>query len=289
MRKTPLMNEKDKIEILKDILFTDDREFEERIAKRVEILERTVNEKKKLSKKVQPIIEHQIDEFKKSIPQTLGPTITATLKEEIKNHKDEVVDALYPVLGKMVKKYVAQEMKLLSEKVDDQLGFLKRWKRKFKSIFTGVKEDQLMMNELSSAKIEQVLLIEKDSGILKASYTKSKTIDEEMISGMFTAIKSFVEDAFEQRGQDLELIEYENYQIQLQSFVTHYVAVVISGNYSLNSKNKLQDLIFDFYNSFMAMNLDLVFDTSNSEKSIVPVDRRRLERELANSFGNARI
>ncbi|MFH6603166.1 cell envelope biogenesis protein OmpA [Maribacter algicola] len=283
------MNENDKIEILKDILFTDDREFEERISKRVDILERTVNEKKKLSKKVHPIIEHELEEFTRSIPQTLGPTITATLKEEIKNHKDEVVDALYPVLGKMVKKYVAQEMKLLSEKIDGQLGFLKRWKRKIKSLFFGVSEDQQLLDELSSAKIEQVLLIEKDSGILKAGYTKSKTIDEEMISGMFTAIKSFVEDAFNQKGQELELIEYENYQIHLQSFVTHYIAVVISGNYSLGAKNKLQDLIFDFYHGYMAMNLDLVFETLNAEKAAVPVDRRRLERKLAQSFGNAQI
>ncbi len=283
------MNEKDKIEILKDILFTDDREFEERISKKVEILERTLNERKKLSRKVHPIIEHELEEFTKSIPQTLGPTITATLKEEIKNHKDEVVDALYPVLGKMVKKYVAQEMKLLSEKIDGQLGFLKRWKRKIKSLFFGISEDQQLLDELSSAKIEQVLLIEKDSGILKAGFTKSKTIDEEMISGMFTAIKSFVEDAFNQRDQELESIEYENYQIHLQSFVTHYIAVVISGNYSLSSKNKLQDLIFDFYHGYMAMNLDLVFETLNAEKTVVPVDRRRLERKLAQSFGNAKI
>ncbi len=283
------MNEKDKIEILKDILFTDDREFEERISKRVEMLERTVNKKKQLSKKVDPLIEHKLSEFAKSIPETLGPTITATLKEEIKNHKDEVVDALYPVLGKMVKKYVAQEMKLLSEKIDDQLGFLKRWKRKFRSIFSSKSEDQLMMDEMSSAKIEQVFLIEKDSGILKAGYVKSKTIDEEMISGMFTAIKSFVEDAFEQKDQNLELIEYELYQIHIQSFVTHYIAVAISGNYSLSSKNKLQDIIFDFYHRYMAMNLDLVFDTLNAEKKIVPVRRDTLERELAQSFGNAKI
>ena len=284
-----MMDEKDKLEIIKDILLTDDREFEEKISRRIELLERTINERKRLSKKVDPIVERQLNEFTKSIPQTLGPTITATLKEEIKNHKDEVVDALYPVLGKMVKKYVAQEMKLLSEKIDNRLGFIKRWKLKFRAFFTGEKENQLLMNELSSAKIEQVLLIEKDSGILKASYTKSKTIDEEMISGMFTAIKSFVEDAFDQRGQELELIEYENYQIHLQSFATHYIAVVISGNYSLSSKNKLQDLIFDFYNRFMGMNLDLVFETKNAEKQIVPVDRRRLERELVQSFGNAKI
>ena len=285
----PKMDEKDKLEILKDILFADEHEFEQRISERVEILEQTINERKNLSEKVDPLIEYQINEFKNSIPSTLGPVITATLKEEIKNHKDEVVDALYPVLGKMVKKYVAQEMKLLSEKIEDQLSFLKHWKRKFRSFFTGTNEEVLMLGDLAAAKIEQVLLIEKDSGILKASYTKSNTIDEEMISGMLTAIKSFVEDAFNQRDQNLELIEYELYNIHLQSFATHYIAVIISGNFVTSSKNTLQDIIFDFYNSFMAMNLDLVFGTGKSEQSIVPAGKAHLEKELTKYFSNAKI
>lgn len=285
----PTMNEKDKIEILKDILFADEHEFEERISQRVELLEQTIQEREKLAEKVDPIVIHQIEEFKKSIPTTLGPIITQTLKEEIKNHKEEVVDALYPILGKMVKKYVAQEMKLLSLKMNNQLGFLAFWRRKVKSTFSGKNEKGLMFDDLNVAKIEQVLLIEKDSGILKASYVKSNTMDEEMISGMLTAIKSFVEDAFVQRDQNLELIEYELYQIHIQSFATHYMAVVISGNYGLTAKNRLQDIIFDFYNSFMAMNLDLVFNTNNSEKSIVPVKRSKVDKELRKYFGNAKI
>jgi len=285
----PKMNEKDKIEILKDILFADDHEFEQKISQRVELLEQTVQERDKLSEKVDPIISFQIDEFKKSIPDTLGPTITETLRTEIKNHKDEVVDALYPVLGKMVKKYVAQEMKLLTEKMNGQLSFISLWKRKLKSTFSGKNEEQMMLDDMASARIQQVMLIEKDSGILKASYSKSNMMDEEMISGMLTAIKSFVEDAFNQRDQNLELIEYELYQIHLQSFATHYIAVVLSGNFGLSAKNKLQDIIFDFYHSFMAMNVDLVFDTKNAEKSIIPVPKSRIERELANYFGGDKI
>lgn len=285
----PKMNENDKIAILKDILFADDHEFEEKISQRVELLEQTIQEREKLSKKVNPIIAHQIEEFKKSIPTTLGPTITQTLKEEIKIRKDEVVDALYPILGKMVKKYVAQEMNMLSTKMTSQVGFLSLWKRKVKSVFTGKKEKDLVFDDISLAKIEQVLLIEKDSGILKASFAKSNAMDEEMVSGMLTAIKSFVEDAFVKRDQDLESIEYELYQIHLQSFATHYMAIVISGNFDLSAKNKLQDVIFDFYHSFMAMNLDLVFSTANAEKSIVPVSKTRIEKELRKYFGNAKI
>lgn len=288
----PKMDEKDKLEILKDILFADEHEFEQRISERIELLEKTVNERKKLSKKVTPIIEQQINEFKESIPSTLGPVITATLKEEIKNSRDEVVDVLFPIIGKMIKKYVAQEIKLLSERINKQLSFKSPFgglKRKFKSWFGGVKEEELLLSTISSAKIEQVLLIEKDSGILKASYAKSEAIDQEMVSGMLTAIKSFVEDAFNQKDQSLELIEYELYHIHIQSFATHYVAVVISGNYTTSSKNTLQDVIFDFYNSFMAMNLDLVFETENSEKSIVPVGKIRLEKELRKYFGNVEV
>ncbi|WP_298506939.1 cell envelope biogenesis protein OmpA [uncultured Maribacter sp.] len=286
------MNQPDKLEILKDILFTDDRAYAEKIAKRIEILEQNIEDSERLSAQVNPIVNKELKEFVENIPHTLGPTITETLKEEIKNHKDEVVDALYPVLGKMIKKYVAQEMKMLSESINNQLSkrfSAKGMSRRFRSWFGNVSEEELLLSEISSAKIEQVLLIEKDSGILKGSFSKRKTIDEDMISGMLTAIKSFVEDAFNQKNQNLELIEYELYQIHLQSFVTHYIAVVISGNYDLKSKNKVQDIIFNFYNSFMAMNLDLVFASSSIEISAEPVTRKKIEKELSKSFGNEQI
>ena len=283
-----MLNENEKLEVLKDILFTDDREYVEKISDRIVQLEQILHDRKKLSDRVDPIVQTQLDEFTQSIPNTLGPVITATLKEEIKHHKDEVVDALYPVLGKMIKKYIAQEIKVLSEKIDDQFSFIKTIKRKIRSIFGNVKEEDLILSELSMAKIEQVFLIERESGILKAAYSEKDTIDEEMISGMLTAIKSFVEDAFHQHDQSLELIEYELYQIHIQSFVTHNIAVVISGNYLTRSKNKVQDIIFSFYNKYMAMNLDLVMDIGRGRDE-EPVTREDIEKELAKYFGNAKI
>ncbi|WP_158974887.1 cell envelope biogenesis protein OmpA [Cellulophaga sp. L1A9] len=281
------MVEKDKVELLRDILFTDDRVFAEKIANRIKVIEETVNEREQLSEKVNPIIAQKIDEFIADIPKTLGPTITETLKEEIRKNKDDIVDALYPILGKMIKKYISQEMKILSEKINQKLS-ASRWKTKFKSWFSGVKEEEIILSELQSAHIEQVLLIERGSGILAASYTKSETIDEDMISGMLTAIKGFVEDAFGQKNQNLELIEYELYNIHLQSFVSYYVAVVISGNYSMSSKDKVQDLIFDFYDDFMGKNLDSLFASEKeSDKKIM--DRETLEKELLVKFENASI
>ncbi|MCH2192660.1 cell envelope biogenesis protein OmpA [Kordia sp.] len=255
------MTEADKLALLKDLLLTDDRAYAESIHNKIKALEQIINEQKKLSNKVDPIIDNKLEEFIEEIPETLGPTITEALAEQIKNSKDQVVEALYPIMGKMIKKYISQEISLLSERINKQLEdsfSTKSWKRKFKSWFGGVKEEELLLSELNAiSKIEQVLVIEKNSGLLIGQYAKTETIDKDMVSGMLTAIKSFVEDAFQGKSQNLELIEYELYHIHIQSFVSFYVAVAISGEYNLIFKNKLQDIIFNFTDNFLNLFNDL--------------------------------
>ncbi len=250
------MNEADKLSILKDILLTDDREYAEAIQDRIKTLENILNQRYELSERVDPIVEEQLRDYTKSIPDTLGPTITKALQQQIKESQDQVVEALYPIMGKMIKKYIAQELKLLSERINRQLEdslTAKGWKRRFRAWFGGVKEEELILSELTKPEVQQVLIIEKDSGILIGSFSRTETIDKDMISGMLTAIKSFVEDAFNQKGQNLELIEYELYNIHIQNFITYYVAVVVSGSFTTEYKNKLQNIIFDFSENFLKL------------------------------------
>ena len=243
------MNQDEKLSIIKDILLTDEREFASSIEKKIKILENIVNEKKNLSSKVDPIIDDKLNEFIKEIPKTLGPTITQALKEEIKNSKDAVVEALFPILGKMVKRYVQHEMKLLSEKINNQVNktfSFKRFFRRAKSKAAGVDESDLMIQEQTNTKIEQVIVIEKGSGIVLAEFSENKMADEDMVAGMLTAIKSFVEDAFTKESQNLQYIEYDLYHIHLQNFSSFYIAVVVSGAYNIIFKDKLEDKILEF-------------------------------------------
>jgi len=265
------MSEEDKIQILRDILFEDDSVYLARMSDRLQQLEETFNDRQKLSSKVDPIVTLQIQEFKRSIPATMGPAITAALKTEISRSQDKIVDALYPILGKMVKKYIAQEISKLSDKINEQLGL----RQTIRSWFGNAKEKQNIVNGLSPLKLEQVLLIEKKSGLLKGSFSNTQTIDEDMIAGMLTAIKNFVEDAFKLKDQNLELIGYEFYRIHLQSFHRYYVAVALSGNYNLKRKDKVQDLIFDFYEDF----------TKKKEYESLSTDQ--INQRLAKTFGNA--
>jgi len=245
------MEEQDKLRILKDLLLTEEKEYTDSIAKKVEALHQIVHKKRELSTKVDPIIDDKIEKFVEEMPKTLGPTITEVLKEEIKNSQDAVVEALFPIIGKMIKKYVAHEMKLLSANISKQTRqafSFKNWFRRTKAKASGVTLGDLALSDYSKPRLIQMFVVEKGSGILITDYSPlgESAMDKEMIAGMLTAIKSFVEDAFQGGNQDLETIEYELYTIHIQNFYSYYIAAVISGAYNIMFKEVLEDQILDF-------------------------------------------
>jgi len=248
------MNKEDKLNILRDILLTDEREYALSIQKKINVLEQTINEQKKLSKKVDPIITEKLDEFVKQIPETLGPTITEALKTEIKNSQEAVVDALFPIIGKMIKKYVQQEIRILSEninrQIEDKFSF-KSIRRRIFSKKTGVSEADLVLQDQFKPKIEQIMVIEKGSGLIISDYSRTQNVDQDMVAGMLTAIKSFAEDAFDKENQELQHIEYETYHIHLQNFSSYYIAVVVSGAFNVIFKDKLEDKLLDFAQNYI--------------------------------------
>lgn len=238
------MNSDERLEILKELLLTDENEPEKDIMRKIQMLEAKQED---LSQRVNPIMDKRFDGFVQEIPKTLGPVITEALKTEIKKSQDAVAEALFPIIGKMIKKYVQSEIKKLNDEINEKLNKTFSFKRWFQGKGASNTNAAALMHEQYKAKIDQILVIEKGSGILKASYAKSEAMDEDMVAGMLTAIKSFVEDAFTgEKDMMLERIDYELFTIHLQNFSNYYIAVVLSGIYDDETKDKLEDVLLDF-------------------------------------------
>ena len=235
------MNSEDKLKILKELLLTEEREFDKDLLLKIEKLSREQNE---LSENISPLMEERLQEFIEEMPKTLGPTITETLKTEIKKSQDAVAEALFPIMGKMIKKYVQAEIKKLNDSINSKIKESFSF-RPFSKRNTKTTAESLLREEYKGF-VEHVMVIEKGSGILTANYAKTQNIDEDMMAGMLTAIKSFAEDAFAKANLELERIDYELYTIHLQNFSKYYIAVVISGIYDDEFKDKLEDVLLDF-------------------------------------------
>ena len=81
---------------------------------------------------------------------------------------------------------------------------------------------------------------------LIGSASRETTLDQDVIAGMLTAIKAFVEDAFKREKEDLESIQYGTYKIILQNFHSYYIAMAISGILSSAEKDQLGNRLLNF-------------------------------------------
>ena len=113
-------------------------------------------------------------------------------------------------------------------------------KGNIKSIFTGVKEEDIIISSFSETQLQEIFVIEKYSGILKGNLFAVNTIDKDILSGMLAAIKSGVENIFKTDIDQLEIIEYGMYKIHIHNFETCYIAVVLYGTFDTIDREDLE-------------------------------------------------
>lgn len=236
-------------EKLKEILLEQDREDRNELARKLEELDSQLNERDKLEERINPILTDQEGALKRNFSHLFGPQITESISKQIKESQDEVVEVLYPIIGRMIKKYITSEIEKLSEKVDAQMKEAfswESWKLRIKAWFSGTPQKNMVMSKLIEPKIEEIFVIERDSGILIGSFSKKESLDGDMVAGMLTAIKAFVEDAFNADAQELESIDYENYKVIVKSFKSFYISVVCTGVTNMEFKDKLDTQLLNF-------------------------------------------
>ena len=215
-------------------------------------LREVLDNKKQLATRVSPIIEERLDTLKTNFSQELGSLVDNAITTKLDDSREALLDLIYPVLGRMIRKFVAQQMEELKNSIDAQTSELlsaKRWSARLKAQFLGVKESAVLLSALGTAQIEEIYAIQHHSGLLLGAYSRGKTIDQDMIAGMLTAIKAFAQDAFGRGTEDLEQIEYGSYKILLvQGNTQYYMAMVVSGALSANDRQKLTDDALNFIN-----------------------------------------
>ncbi len=162
---------------------------------------------------------------------------------KIEGSKNQIIDVLGPVMGRMIKKYIATEIAKLNDNISSQTNKLtsaQYWKEK---IFKNKKTD---ITKINQPEIEEILMINKESGLLLGCYINNERLDKDMIAGMLTAIKAFMEDTFSNKAQEVGFIEYSDYGILLHSLGSYYYSVVFSGRKS----KQFEEFIIKELNTF---------------------------------------
>lgn len=197
--------------------------------------------------------------FELNDPDQFSQKITAS--------RSQIIDILGPVMGKMIRKYIQVEIEKINQKLQestDKLTSASYWK----SLFSLKKKKKSIIDPPS---LLEIMLISNDSGLLLAKYSKEEISDANMVAGMFTAIRSFMETVLEAKKSEVGLIDYGDYKIMVQGFGTFYFAFIFSGTNDPKFKQELIDSSNDF----------VVKNKLHMNKHLIDSD---LSKEVENKF-----
>lgn len=226
---------------LKRLLLADELEQLSTVKKRTDILWKRVGDDPALRESVRRQIvevlrEAGIRDYDR-LSSVLAPLVMATLREEIRNSRDLMVDALYPITGRLVAAAVRNAMKNLmatiEEKLDSTLSF-DRWKIRVQARLTGRSETELLLSRYPPFKIEEIYLIHRPAGLVVAHSSAEAgglpDLDSDLVGGMLSAIMTFAKDTFKD-GKDSELrtLEFGDSELFLQSSPAFVLAVKTNG------------------------------------------------------------
>jgi hypothetical protein len=255
---------------LRDILLRDDRET-------LSAVKRVLEDKTLLSDKISPIVEEHLEMMRQNFPQEYEKLVNKMIEHKLKSSQTEILEVIYPALGKMITKFISLQFQMLKESIDQQMKSMFSTKNimdKLRYRFSGVKSAEIILAAADVPRVEEIFVVQKNSGLLLGSAALYPTENRDAVVGMLTAIKDFVEDAFEKDREDLETINYGTYRIMLYTYPTYYFAMAMTGSVSTMESERFRDEVVYFVDQTPELKTKDIDDTVQMDIS------KRLEQHF---------
>ena len=241
-------NSQQMLDELRRILLSEDRQSNQGLIARFEEMERMLKEED-FEGKLEPHLEAHISYLQENFPELFGKHLATAIKVQIRDSQNEIIDALYPIIGKLIVRFLRAEIERISQQIDDRLKdpfSFESIKLRFKALFSGVSYEELLLQSTVQPEVEELFIIQAETGLPLGHFSLHQVTHPDMVAGMLTGIKSFMEHAFEKGEQELHTMEYDQNEILLYSYQTFYVAAVVAGQAKATFKQQLHKKINEF-------------------------------------------
>jgi OOP family OmpA-OmpF porin len=135
------------------------------------------------------------------LARSLAPTLQEAFGESVQRNPQQIAHAIFPIMGPAIRKAIAETMAGLVNTLNRAIEHSLSWrglKWRIEAWRTGAPYAQIVIKHALVYRVEQVFLIHRETGLLLANAAAAdlETQDADLISGMLTAIRDFVQDSF---------------------------------------------------------------------------------------------
>ncbi len=189
-----------------------------------------------------------------ALVEILSPIIGHAIADRVKESQEEVAEALYPVIGKTISRAVTEAIRDLARSIDNTMR-QNLHPKAFKRLmwrFRGLNPDEASLREMLPFQVKEIFLIHRDSGLLIHHLSSSAALtDADLISGMLTAIRSYVAESFgEGKEGSLDDISYGDLRILIQEGSLAILAIVLQGIEPSGFQRRMREQLSFIHNEF---------------------------------------
>lgn len=170
---------------------------------------------------------------REDLVDAVGPVMGEAIEVQLKESRHSLIEALYPIIGELAQRYIGEAFRELQRNIDARLKSVgpERFARRAKARLQGVSVVELEMRDALPFNVREIFLIERGSGLLMARAGSEAAVDSDLISGMLTAVRSFMHDSFghSEALDPMDEVQFGEQRILIQDGRLCYLAIVING------------------------------------------------------------
>ena len=156
------------------------------------------------------------------VASALSAPVAQALGSAVQNNRQSIVDALFPIIGPMIRKAIAEALRGLVDNLNGAIESsftLRGLQWRLEAWRGGVPYPQVVLKHRLSYGIDHVFLIERSSGLVlrHASAPGLPALDADAIAGMLTALGDFVDDSVgDDSGGSLDSAQVGEYLVWVE-------------------------------------------------------------------------
>ncbi len=247
MSETPAGDGADAFEKIKTILLGDTTRRLDETAERVE----KIGERLSDGGAFVDALKRAEEKRPKDLSGALAPSVVSIIRSEIKNSKDMMIEALYPIMGRLVTAAVAGAFRDLVETLNariDTMVSANSWRLRLRAMATGRSMAEVALAESEAGTLKRALLLERGSGRLLTLWPEEKgeagnSVDEnaDLESGMIAAITEFATSVYADKGGELRMLDIGSGKVFLRASPQVIVAGEFGGDLSRQRERRLDE------------------------------------------------
>lgn len=183
----------------------------------------------------------------RDLTAALAPSVVSIVRAEIRSSKDMMIEALYPIMGRLVTVTVASAFRDLVESLNARIEALisaNSWRLRLRALLTGRSMAEVALAEAEAGRLKRALLLERGSGRLLAIWPAEEG-DEggnaDLQSGLIAAITEFAANVYAYRGGELRMLDIGSGIVFLRASPRVIVAGEFGGQLSRRMERRLDD------------------------------------------------